>query len=123
MDGAFLPHTGGEVLVNSGPYTGLPADEGGRRILAELEASGKGAAAVTYRLRDWLISRQRYWGSPIPIVYKQDGTMETVPDDKLPVLLPEDSEFIPSGRSPLTYDERFLNTTARDGSPARRSSE
>ena len=66
---AYIAHSDDEVLVNSGEFSGLPADEGGRRIVASLEQQGKGKAAVTYRLRDWLISRQRYWGTPIPVIH------------------------------------------------------
>ena len=88
-----------------------------------LEENNAGEEAVNYRLRDWLISRQRYWGSPIPIVHKEDGTLEAVPDDQLPVVLPDDVEFMPTGRSPLTYEESFLHTTAQDGSPARRETD
>ncbi len=117
-------------LINSAQFDGtLSNGLKGRknpaidRVIAWLEEQGIGREAIIYRLRDWLISRQRYWGSPIPMVYRQDGSLETVPDEKLPVMLPEDSEFIPSGRSPLTLDERFLNTTARDGSPARRETD
>ncbi len=84
---------------------------------------GIGKEAVNYRLRDWLISRQRYWGCPIPIIYRQDGTMETVPDEDLPVLLPEDVEFPPTGRSPLFTYEPFLKTVDSDGNPARRETD
>ena len=124
MDEAFIPHTGGEVLVNSGPYTGLPADEGGKAILGELEARGEGAAAVTYRLRDWLISRQRYWGTPIPIIYcERDGTVP-VPEEELPVRLPDTVDYRGSGENPLNRDEAFLNVTCPVcGGPAKRETD
>ena len=109
MDEAFIPHTGGEVLVNSGPYTGLPADEGGKAILAELEARGKGTAAVTYRLHDWLISRQRYWGTPIPVIYCERDGIVPVPEEDLPVRLPDTVDYRGSGENPLNRDEAFLN--------------
>jgi leucyl-tRNA synthetase len=117
-------------MINSGPIDGTPVNtEKGRKnpsidaAIQWLEAHHAGQEAINYRLRDWLISRQRYWGSPIPIIYKADGSMETVPDEQLPVLLPDDVEFMPTGRSPLTYEESFLHTTASDGSPARRETD
>jgi leucyl-tRNA synthetase len=122
------PHEG--VMVNSGPFNGTPATkEKGRKnpainaVIDWLEKQGIGREAVNYRLRDWLISRQRYWGSPIPVIHKQDGTIEAVPDDQLPVLLPDDVDFLPTGQSPLTYHEAFYNTTAPDGTPARRETD
>ena len=111
MDEAFIPHTGGEVLVNSGPYTGLPADEGGKAILDELETRGKGTAAVTYRLHDWLISRQRYWGTPIPVIYCEKDGIVPVPEEDLPVRLPDTVDYRGSGENPLNRDEAFLNVT------------
>ncbi|MGV2435487.1 MAG UNVERIFIED_CONTAM: class I tRNA ligase family protein [Anaerolineae bacterium] len=84
---------------------------------------GVGRESVNYRLRDWLISRQRYWGSPIPIIHRADGTTEAVADADLPVTLPENVEFTPEGRSPLTVFEPFLNTHDRDGNPARRETD
>ncbi|HLV36807.1 MAG TPA: class I tRNA ligase family protein, partial [Spirillospora sp.] len=117
-------------MVNSGQFDGAFSSEAkGRKnpainaVIEWLEQQGIGKEAVNYRLRDWLISRQRYWGSPIPIIYRQDGTIETVPDEDLPVLLPEDVEFMPSGRSPLTYHEPFLNTVDSQGNPARRETD
>ncbi len=117
-------------MINSGPIDGTPVNtEKGRKnpsieaAIKWLEDHNAGSEAINYRLRDWLISRQRYWGSPIPIIYKQDGTMEAVPDEQLPVLLPNDVEFMPTGRSPLTYEESFLHTTAPDGTPARRETD
>src|SRR5690606_5363177 len=88
-----------------------------------LEAEGIGEENVNYRLRDWLISRQRYWGIPIPIIHRADGTLEAVPTDQLPVELPEDVDFEPTGRSPLTYHEPFFNTVDSDGNPAKRETD
>ena len=105
---AYIAHNDDEVLVASGPYTGLPADEGGRRIVADLEARGLGKATVTYRLRDWLISRQRYWGTPIPVVHCERCGIVPVPEDQLPVLLPDTVDYAGSGVNPLTRDEAFL---------------
>ncbi|MCB9109277.1 MAG: leucine--tRNA ligase [Anaerolineales bacterium] len=127
MDEAFI---GPGHIINSGPIDGTPVNmEKGRKnpsinaAITWLEEHNAGEEAINYRLRDWLISRQRYWGSPIPIIHTEDGSMMAVPDDQLPVLLPEDVDFMPSGRSPLTYEESFLKTTAPDGSPARRETD
>ncbi len=76
-----------------------------------LEETGRGKAEVNYRLRDWLVSRQRYWGTPIPVVYCDDCGMVPLPIDQLPVELPLDAEFTPTGRSPLMSHESFLHTT------------
>ncbi len=122
------PHEG--LMVNSGPFDGTPATrEKGRKnpainaVIDWLEARGIGKEAINYRLRDWLISRQRYWGAPIPVIHRQDGTMEAVPDDQLPVLLPDDVEFLPTGQSPLLFHQGFLNTVDSEGRPARRETD
>jgi leucyl-tRNA synthetase len=122
--GAYVAHADDEVLVNSGEYTGLAADEGGRRIVAALEARGTGKAAVTYRLRDWLISRQRYWGTPIPIIYCDTHGAVPVPEQDLPVRLPDTVDYEGSGVNPLTRDEAFLNVPCPIcGEPARRETD
>ena len=89
------------VMVNSGPLTGTPGPEAFERIIAHLEANDLGKRAINYRLRDWLISRQRYWGAPIPIVYCPEHGAVVVPDEQLPVLLPDDVAWRPTGESPL----------------------
>ena len=109
--------------INSGFLDGLFIAEAKEAMIEWLENHDHGQRAVQYRLRDWLISRQRYWGSPIPVIYRQDGTMELVPDPALPVELPEDVEFMPTGRSPLTYHDPFLHTKGSDGRPARRETD
>ncbi len=112
------------MLVNSGAFTGLAADEGGRRILTDLASRGKGKAAVTYRLRDWLISRQRYWGTPIPIIYCATHGAVPVPEEDLPVRLPDKVDYAGSGVNPLTRDETFLNVPCPIcGEPARRETD
>jgi leucyl-tRNA synthetase len=121
---AYIAHADDETLVNSGEFSGLPADEGGRRIVAWLEERGKGKAAVTYRLRDWLISRQRYWGTPIPVIHCPTHGIVPVPDEDLPVLLPDTVDYEGSGVNPLTRDETFLNVPCPiDGEPARRETD
>ena len=97
------------MLVNSGEFDGLSADEGKAAIVERLRADGKGEPAVSYRLRDWSFSRQRYWGSPIPIVYCEDDGLVPVPDDELPVLLPEVEDYRPKGVPPLASNEEWLN--------------
>ncbi len=104
-------YIGEGVMVNSGPFDGTPSAEGRRRVTEALEQAGRGRAAVTYRLRDWLISRQRYWGTPIPIIYCPHCGTVPVPYEDLPVLLPEDAEFLPTGESPLKLNSRFRKTT------------
>jgi leucyl-tRNA synthetase len=121
---AYIAHSENEVLVNSGEFSGLPADEGGRRIVAALEAQGKGKAAVTYRLRDWLISRQRYWGTPIPVIHCPTHGIVPVPEEDLPVLLPDTVDYEGSGVNPLTRDEAFLNVPCPiDGEPSKRETD
>ena len=121
---AYLAHSHDEVLVNSGEYSELPAHEGGRRIVAGLEAKGTGKAAVTYRLRDWLISRQRYWGTPIPIIYCATHGAVPVPEEDLPVRLPDNVDYAGSGVNPLTRDQAFLNVPCPIcGEPARRETD
>ena len=116
-------YTGPGPAINSGFLDGLEIADAMRATIDWLEETSNGAGAIQYRLRDWLISRQRYWGSPIPVVYRQDGTIEVIPDDQLPVLLPEDVDFKPTGQSPLTYHEPFLETTDSQGDPARRETD
>ncbi len=96
--------------VNSGPFDGMTSAQGMEAISDHIEQHGWGHRTISYRVRDWLISRQRYWGTPIPIIYCQHCGTVPVPEDDLPVLLPEDAEFKPTGESPLNYNEGFLNT-------------
>jgi leucyl-tRNA synthetase len=96
-------------LVNSGQFTGMPADEAKKAIVAWLEEHGRGKPTVNYRLRDWGFSRQRYWGCPIPIVYCEDCGPVAVPDDELPVLLPEVEDYRPKGQSPLASNHEWMH--------------
>ncbi len=124
LDGAYVSHAADERLVNSGSYSGLSAAEGGSAIVSALEAQGKGKTAVTYRLRDWLISRQRYWGTPIPVIYCPTDGIVPVPDEDLPVRLPDTVDYRGSGENPLARDEAFLNVTCPQcGGPARRETD
>src|SRR3954453_22253907 len=113
-------------LVNSGSLNGLSKANAIKQVIRELEASGTGRAAKNYRLRDWLISRQRYWGTPIPIVHAADGTEIPVPEDQLPVVLPdpEGLDLQPRGTSPLGAAEDWLTVPSPiDGSPAKRDAD
>ncbi|MDI2097918.1 leucine--tRNA ligase [Ruicaihuangia caeni] len=110
-------------LVNSGPLDGLPKEQAIARAIEILEERGTGRAAKNFRLRDWLISRQRYWGTPIPIVHGENGELIPVPDEQLPVTLPptEGLDLQPKGSSPLGGATDWVNTTNPvDGSPAKR---
>ena len=104
-------YTGSGTMVNSGEFSGLPSEQGYEAVCALLEEEGWGKRTVVYRLRDWLISRQRYWGAPIPIIYCDKCGIVPVPEEDLPVLLPPDAEFKPTGESPLKYCSSFVNTT------------
>jgi leucyl-tRNA synthetase len=122
--GAFVEHSEKERLINSGEFDGLTAEEGIRAITKWLEEHGRGKATVNYRLRDWLVSRQRYWGAPIPIVYCEKDGMVAVPEDELPVLLPDIEDYAPKGKSPLATAEDWVNTTCpKCGGPARRETD
>ncbi len=117
-------YTGDGVMVHSGPFDGKRSEEGKRAVTAMAEQRGWGRPQVTYRLRDWLISRQRYWGTPIPIVYCEKCGTVPVPEKDLPVVLPEDAEFLPGGESPLARHATFPNATCPTcGGKARRESD
>jgi len=123
-DFAGEAYIGEGAAINSGFLDGLNIEDAKARIIEWLEAQGKGRAAVTYRLRDWLISRQRYWGTPIPIIYCDNCGTVPVPEEDLPVLLPEDAEFMPTGESPLKRDPDFYNTVCPTcGGPATRETD
>ena len=112
------------VMVNSGPFDGVRSPASIAQVTAWLEEQGKGRPAVTFRLRDWLISRQRYWGAPIPIVHCPEHGEVAVPDDQLPVLLPDDVDFRPGGESPLARHQAFVNTVCPIcGEPAKRDTD
>ncbi len=106
---AFVAHSENEVLVNSAQFSGMTAPEGKRAIVDWLAERGRGKAAVSYRLRDWLLSRQRYWGCPIPVVHCPACGIVPVPEHELPVLLPEVDDYVPKGRSPLATAEEWLH--------------
>jgi len=112
------------VLVNSGEFTGLPVDEAQEKIVEWLRGKGRGAPAISYRLRDWSMSRQRYWGCPIPVVYCEDDGIVAVPDEELPVLLPELEDYRPKGKPPLASNEEWMNVPCpKCGKPARREAD
>jgi leucyl-tRNA synthetase len=113
-----------DVLVNSNGFDGLPVPEGGRRIVEQLESKGRGRFAVNYRLRDWGWSRQRYWGSPIPVVYCETDGIVPVPESELPVVLPDVEDFKPKGKPPLAQAEEWVNVACpKCGGPAKRETE
>ncbi|MCL1805347.1 MAG: leucine--tRNA ligase [Clostridiales bacterium] len=121
MAGAYV---GEGFMANSAQFDGLPNEEGKKQIVAWLEGRGLAAAQINYRLRDWLISRQRYWGAPIPIVYCPECGPQPVPEDQLPVMLPLDVEFKPTGESPLNFYPSFYEATCpKCGGKARRETD
>ena len=121
---AFIAHSEDEVLVDSGEFTDMSAAAAINAITQALEERQLGQVAVTYRQRDWLVSRQRYWGAPIPIVYCEEHGAVPLPEDQLPVLLPEGVDFAPTGVSPLQSDAEWLATTCPTcGAPARRETD
>jgi leucyl-tRNA synthetase len=123
-EGAYLGHSEQEKLIDSAQFSGLPAPEATKAIVEWLESRGKGRPAVSYRLRDWLLSRQRYWGCPIPILYCDECGLVPVPEEDLPVLLPEVEEYLPKGRSPLAAAEEWVHTTCpRCGGEAHRETD
>jgi leucyl-tRNA synthetase len=123
-EAAYVGHTEDEILVNSAEFDGLPAVEGGRAIVDKLAAAGRARATVNYRLRDWGFSRQRYWGCPIPVVYCDGCGIVPVPDDELPVLLPDIEDYRPKGQPPLAQAEEWVNVPCpRCGAPGRRETE
>ena len=125
-----MPYPDEGTAVNSFEYTGLSTQEFKQKIIEQLEKDGLGKPATTYKLRDWVFSRQRYWGEPIPMIHKQDGTPEPIADpdnwdevmEKLPLTLPEVPNFNPleDGTSPIAKNAEWLNTTDKEGNPAKR---
>ncbi|HAT4124992.1 MAG: leucine--tRNA ligase [Clostridium perfringens] len=119
-----LPFCEHGILVNSGEFDGLTTDEAKEKIVEKLASMGLGEKKVNFRLRDWLVSRQRYWGAPIPVVYCEECGIVPVPESQLPVELPYDVEFAPDGKSPLAKSEAFVNTTCPHcGKPAKRETD
>jgi leucyl-tRNA synthetase len=111
-------------MINSAQFDGQPFEEAKKSIVAWLDEQGRGKPAVNYRLRDWSWSRQRYWGCPIPVVYCNACGIVPVPDEELPVLLPEVSDYRPKGEPPLAQNEEFMNVDCpRCGGPGRREAE
>lgn len=112
------------IMVNSGQFNGMKNEDAKKAIVEFFAQQGMGEMKVNFRLRDWLISRQRFWGAPIPIIYCDHCGTVPVPEDQLPVLLPHDVDFKPNGESPLKYMEEFVNTTCPIcGRPARRETD
>jgi len=103
-------YEGQGIMINSGPFDGLKSDIGVRQVVKHLEKNAVGSARIGYRLRDWLISRQRYWGAPIPMIYCDECGIVPVNDEDLPVILPSNVEFTGRGKSPLSESEAFVQT-------------
>ena len=117
-------YLGDGFMTNSGKYEGMTNEEGTAAIAEDVERNGWGHRTTSYRIRDWLISRQRYWGTPIPVIYCDSCGAVPVPEEDLPVLLPEDAEFKPTGESPLAEHEGFLNAPCpRCQGPGRRETD
>ncbi len=117
-------YTGAGEKINSGFLDGLDVEVAKARAIDWIEAEGLGTRTVNYRLRDWLVSRQRFWGCPIPVVYCETDGMVGVPEEDLPVLAPDDVEFLPTGQSPLATNPGFLHTTCpKCGGPATRETD
>ena len=124
LDRMNEPFTEYGKLVDSGSYTGLTSEQAQEKMAADAKAGGFGEAQTTYRLKDWGISRQRYWGTPIPVVYCDKDGIVPVPDDQLPVKLPLDIKLTGEGQSPLALSPEFVNTTCpKCGGPARRETD
>src|SRR5205085_7592144 len=119
-----LPFTDYGISVNSGEFSGLPTEEAQHRMIADAKQRGIGEGTVQYRLKDWGISRQRYWGTPIPMIYCEQDGIVPVPDDQLPVELPKVAQFSGRGDSPLAQVPEFVNVTCPTcGGPARRETD
>lgn len=119
-----LPFTEAGVLINSGKFDGLESQDAKKVIVDELVSLNAGENTITYRLRDWLVSRQRYWGAPIPVVYCEHCGIVPVPEKELPVKLPYNVDFKPTGKSPLYYCDEFVNTTCpKCHGPAKRETD
>ena len=119
-----LPYCEHGVLINSEEFDGLTTKEAKVKIVEKLAKQNLGEQKVNYRLRDWLVSRQRYWGAPIPVIYCEDCGTVPVPENQLPVELPYNVEFTPDGKSPLAKCEEFVNTTCPCcGKPAKRETD
>ena len=124
IEGGDLPFTEYGPLVNSGEFDGLKGDDAKLAIVKKLEESKNGSLKVNYRLRDWLVSRQRYWGAPIPVIHCDHCGVVPVPEKDLPVQLPYNVEFTPDGKSPLAKCDEFINTTCpKCGKPAKRDAD
>ncbi len=112
------------TMVNCAQFDGMPSAQGKDAIADTVESRGWGKRSISYRVRDWLISRQRYWGTPIPVIYCEKCGTVPVPEDDLPVLLPPDAEFKPTGESPLALQQDFVNTSCPTcGGSARRETD
>lgn len=118
-DSAFTDYG---VLINSGEFNGLNSDDAKTKIAEFMEGHSIGKRTINYRLRDWCLSRQRYWGCPIPVLYKEDGSIEAVPEEQLPVLLPMDVKFTGEG-NPLAQSESFQKVSDSAGNLARRETD
>jgi leucyl-tRNA synthetase len=119
-----LLHAEYGAMINSGEFTGTPGGRAKAAVTDWLEEKEIGSHEVNYRMHDWLISRQRYWGAPIPMIYCEQCGIVPVPYEDLPVLLPDDAQFMPTGESPLKYHEAFVNTTCPQcGGPAKRETD
>jgi leucyl-tRNA synthetase len=123
-EGVFAAHTAEERLVNSAQFSGMSSPEAKSAIVEWLESRNNARPAVGFRLRDWLISRQRYWGCPIPVIHCPECGIVPVPEDELPVLLPEVDDYLPKGRSPLATAEAWVNVDCpRCGGAAKRETD
>ena len=121
---AYVSSSEDDIMLNSGEFSGMPSPEGKKKVIAWLGEQKLGEATISYRLRDWLISRQRYWGCPIPVVYCDKCGVVPVPEAELPVLLPEVSDFMPKGRSPLAAAEDWVQAKCPNcGGEARRETD